>query len=105
MRDNWIVYWILVILGISFFNGLERIMIGICGENLTFNVRKDLVRGILYKQLSWFDREERAPGVLTGILSEDISLLNGMTTETIVVIYEAIMGLALGLLLGLIYCW
>ena len=104
-RDHWIVYWILVVIGMSFFSGLERILIGICGENLTYNVRTELVRGILYKQLSWFDREERAPGVLTGVLSEDISLLNGMTTETLVVVVEAFMGLAVGLLLGLIYCW
>jgi len=31
--------------------------IGVLGENLTFGVRKDLIRGILYKQLVWFDRE------------------------------------------------
>ncbi len=90
---------------IGIFNAIERISIGVAGENLTFNVRCELVREILYKQLSWFDREERAPGVLTSILSEDISLLNGMTSETIIVIIEAIMGLVIGLILGLIYSW
>jgi ABC-type multidrug transport system fused ATPase/permease subunit len=59
----------------------------------------------MYKQLSWFDSESRAPGVLTGVLSEDISLLNGMTTETIVVMVEAVMGLAFGVLIGIYFCW
>lgn len=56
-RNHWIVYWILVALGIAIFNGIERMSIGVLGENLTFGVRKDLIRGILYKQLVWFDRE------------------------------------------------
>ena len=42
---------------------------------------------------------------MTSILSEDISLLNGMTSETIIIIIEAIMGLVVGLIIGLYYSW
>jgi len=101
---DWLLDFDLILL-LCAFNSTERICLGVTGENLTFNVRKELVRGILYKQLSWFDREERAPGVLTNVLSEDISLLNGMTTETIAVMIEAFLGLVLGLLLALYFCW
>lgn len=48
-RNNWIVYWIIICILIATFNMIERGSIGYTGENLTFNVRKDLVRGILYK--------------------------------------------------------
>ena len=56
-RNTWIIYWICCFVGLSIFNFFERALIGIVGENLTFNVRKELIRGIMYKQLSWFDSE------------------------------------------------
>lgn len=43
--------------------------------------------------------------MLTGVLSEDISMLNGMTTETLVVMTEAFLGLVVGLILAIYYCW
>jgi hypothetical protein len=46
-------------------------------------MRKKLFKGMIYKYISWFDNKERAPGVLTNIFSEDISLLNGLSTETV----------------------
>ena len=51
------------------------------GENLIYKVRKLLFAEIIYKEIPWFDKKETAPGVLTNVLAEDISLLNGMTTE------------------------
>lgn len=48
-RDHWIGYWIVASVIIGAFNAMERISIGVAGENLTFNVRCELVRGILYK--------------------------------------------------------
>lgn len=104
-RNEWLIYWVILCVVIGLFNGTERTLMGICGENLTYSVRLDLIRGIMYKQLSWFDSESRAPGVLTGVLSEDISLLNGMTTETIIVMMEAVLGLVIGLAFGIYYCW
>lgn len=71
-RNNWLVYWVLIICVIGVFSAAERMMLGVAGENLTNSVRKDLLRGIIYKQLSWFDSEKRAPGVLTNLMSEDI---------------------------------
>ncbi len=80
-------------------------MFGITGENLTYNVRRDLLRGILFKQVQWFDREDRAPGILTNVLSEDVSSLNGMTTETVATLIEAFLGLLLGLLISMAISW
>lgn len=85
--------------------GIEKYMFSVTGENLTYNVRRELLRGIIYKQVQWFDRENRAPGILTNILSEDVSSLNGMTTETVSVVVEAALGLILGLVIALFINW
>jgi len=54
------------------FVAIERIGMGVAGENLTFSVRKELIRALLYKQLSWYDSESRAPGILCTNFAEDI---------------------------------
>jgi hypothetical protein len=47
--------------------------------------------------VSWFDRKETAPGILTNILSEDITNLNGLTTETIATLVESVIALFAGI--------
>ncbi len=75
------------------------------GENLTFSIRKLVFQGILFKHLAWFDNKDRAPGILSNVLSEDITLLNGLSTEVIAVIIETTLCFAIGMILSLIYSW
>lgn len=75
------------------------------GENLTFSVRKLLFQGILYKQIAWFDNKNRAPGILSSVLSEDITLLNGLSSELIAIILETVLCFIIGAILSLIYSW
>lgn len=86
-------------------SGVEKAMFAVTGENLTYNVRRDLMRGILYKQVAWFDSESRAPGILTDILSSDVSALNGMTTEVMATVIEAFCGLLFGLVVACVISW
>ena len=72
---------------------------------MTFDIRNLLYKGIIYKQISWFDSKDRAPGVLSNIISEDISILNGMTTEHLAILIEAYGGLILGCIIALNYTW
>jgi hypothetical protein len=51
----------------------------------------------LRKDIGWFDSKNRAPGILTNILTEDISSVNGLTTESL--------GIAVEAALGLFFCW
>jgi len=97
--------WFILCVGLGTIAGTEKTLFGITGENLTFNVRTELIRGIIYKQVQWFDREDRAPGILTNVLSEDVTSLNGMTTEVVSTLVEAGMGLFLGLLLSAFFNW
>jgi ATP-binding cassette subfamily B (MDR/TAP) protein 1 len=59
----------------------------------------------MYKQVSWFDRKEKAPGILTNILSEDIAALNGLTTETMATLIESMMALVAGIALSAFFQW
>mmetsp|Transcript_8749 Transcript_8749/g.8043 ORF Transcript_8749/g.8043 Transcript_8749/m.8043 type:complete len:84 (+) Transcript_8749:102-353(+) len=60
---------------------------------------------MLYKDISWFDSKENAPGVLTNILAEDITLLNGLTTETLAIYLQGYLGLIIGMVLSLYFSW
>lgn len=55
--------------------------------------------------MAWFDKKDTAPGVLTNIISEDITLLNGLTTETISIFLEAIFCMVIGIVLSLFFSW
>lgn len=51
---------------------------------------------MMHKQLGWFDRKDRAPGIIQNIFNADIQSLNGMTSETLVTIFEVLSTSALG---------
>jgi ABC-type multidrug transport system fused ATPase/permease subunit len=104
-RDKWFLCFVFLCIAIGIVIYIEKLVYGISGENLTARVRKLLFRGIIFKQVSWFDDEKKAPGVLTTVLSEDVASLNGMTTETLSTVLEAILGLVLGVLLSAYFCW
>lgn len=104
-RDFWCGMFLLecAIIGIvSFF---QKYVFSYVGENLTFDVRFDLFKGIIYKHLQWFDDKRRAPGILSNVLSEDIGALNGLTTENFAIVTEAFLGLVIGVIFALVYNW
>jgi ABC-type multidrug transport system fused ATPase/permease subunit len=75
------------------------------GENLTFNIRVKLFESIMHKSLSWFDSKDRAPGALISILSQDVTKLNALTTETFSLVLEAVVCLLLGIAFAFFYSW
>ena len=82
----------------------ERAVFGIIGVNMITKIRKELMEAILHKQINWFDREDRAPGVITGIMSADITALNGLTSETLVILFEVIFTFVFGVVVSAIIC-
>ena len=55
--------------------------------------------------MGWFDSKSRAPGILTNMISEDIGLVNGLTTETIGIAAEAALGLFFSCMICFIFSW
>jgi hypothetical protein len=64
-----------------------------------------LFEAYLHKHIGWFDNKNRAPGILTNILTEDISSVNGLTTESLGIAVEAALGLFFSCLICFIFTW
>ena len=75
------------------------------GEKMTLLIRLSLIEEIMHKQISWFDREDRAPGIITKTISGDVALLNGMTAEMLVSLFEIAFVMLIGLIGGFYFRW
>eukprot|EP00347_Sterkiella_histriomuscorum_P020418 403337881 len=104
-RNFWCGLFILLIFALAIFGFLNKNLYAYLGENLTYTLRNKLYAGILYKHLGWFDNRDRAPGILSNVLSEDITLLNGLTSEVIASLLEAFLCLFVGITLCFIFTW
>jgi ATP-binding cassette subfamily B (MDR/TAP) protein 1 len=104
-RNFWCGMFLLLVFFIGLLGFLQKYFFMYVGENLTFEIRNELYKGIIYKHLAWFDSKDRAPGILSNVLSEDIGALNGLTTEHLAILVEAFLGLIVGVILSLIYTW
>ena len=85
--------------------GIEKSIFSAMGEKMTLLIRLSLIEEIMHKQISWFDREDRAPGIITKTISGDIALLNGMTAEMLVTLFELAFVMALGMIGGIYFQW
>ena len=90
------------VLFLVFISAGERAVFGIMGEKLTYRLRSDLMTEMMHKQIGWFDRKDRAPGIITNVFNADIKALNGMTSETIVTIFEVLLVFTFGMTVCLI---
>ena len=75
------------------------------GENLTFRVRLELLHALFHKQICWYDREERAPGIITSYTSKNVVELNGMSTELVATLVELILMMIVCIGIGAFICW
>lgn len=72
---------------------------------MTQALRVKLFESLLRKNIGWFDNKNRAPGVLVNMISEDITAINGLTTEVAGIACEAFLGLALSCLVCFYFSW
>ena len=68
-------------------------------------VRVKLFNAMLHKDISWFDTKNRAPGILTNVLTQEISQLNGLTAESFGIAVEAMLGLVFSIAICLVFSW
>eukprot|EP00351_Strombidinopsis_sp_SopsisLIS2011_P005715 CAMPEP_0116874016 /NCGR_PEP_ID=MMETSP0463-20121206/5391_1 /TAXON_ID=181622 /ORGANISM="Strombidinopsis sp, Strain SopsisLIS2011" /LENGTH=329 /DNA_ID=CAMNT_0004517065 /DNA_START=2629 /DNA_END=3618 /DNA_ORIENTATION=+ len=69
------------------------------------NLRVRLFKAILSKDIGWFDNKNRAPGIITTMLIEDITQVNGLTTESVGLMTEAGLGLVISVALAFVFSW
>lgn len=104
-RDVWTWAFIGLVFGIGLSSFTQKLCFGFGGDNLTLRLRIKLFEAILRKHVGWFDNKDRAPGVLTNIITEDISSVNGLTTEAIGIMVEAFLGIFISCLICFIFSW
>jgi ATP-binding cassette subfamily B (MDR/TAP) protein 1 len=83
----------------------QKFSFGVIGENVAFNIRSKLYRKIIEKHHGWFDEKSNAPGILTTTLSSDAQIINGVSTEALGSILEAICAVCTGIVIGFIFSW
>lgn len=75
------------------------------GERLTKRMRGDLFRAILRKDISWFEDDENAMGVLAGRLSTDVKLVRLVAGQSIAATLESCSALLTGIIISAVASW
>ena len=97
------LFIIVVAVGISSF--LQRWAFGYGGDNLACTLRLKLFSSILSKHPSWHENSEKSPGVLTNVLIDDISAVNGLTSEVRGLQLEGTFGMIISTVICGIFSW
>jgi len=53
----------------------------------------------------WFDDPERSSGIISNVLSEKMAKVHGLTTESISILLEAFLNIAIGIIISSFYSW
>lgn len=104
-RNIWSGAFVVLCVGIGSTSYLQKLYFGRGGENLTLKLRVALFEAYLHKHIGWFDNKNRAPGILTNQITEDISAVNGLTTESSAIAVEAGLGLFFSCLICFVFSW
>lgn len=104
-RDKLTYAFAFLCVGIGLSSYIQKLCFSLGGENLTYRLRVKLFEAYLMKDVGWFDTKDRAPGVLTNILLEDITQVNGLTTEASGILVEAALGMTISAAICIFFCW
>lgn len=108
MKDD-LRKWTLAMFGAALAGGicqfLGKYYLAHVGQNISMNMRSVVYNSIMTKQIGWHDDRDNAPGVLSNVLSKEVNLLNGVSTEALAVIVEAACALLFGVGMGFYYDW
>jgi|Transcript_11191 ATP-binding cassette subfamily B (MDR/TAP) protein 1 len=85
--------------------GSSGIFLAQVAENITMGVRTDLYNSIIRKDIGWHDQRDNSAGVMTATLASDVQLLNGVSSEGLAVMVEAMSALATAFIGGGIFSW
>lgn len=103
--NEWTLYFICICILMGTGGMLTKMIYTKGGEQCTYNIREKTFESILYKHVWWFDSQETSAGVISNVLSEKMSKINGMTTESISVLLEAFLTIIIGIIVSCAYSW
>lgn len=87
------------------FTYIGRAGFGYVTENMTKDLRAGFYLAILKKSIGWHELRENSAGALTPILASEIQTMNGVGSESIIIVIEAVFGLLFGLIASAFFCW
>ena len=104
-----IVYWVIVLIIAAFIylilQTLGKLFFGMLSYNLTYDIRKLLYVNILTKNIGFFDHSENSTPVLSGVLQNDTSKINGVASDAIPPQVESLTLVFFGVAGSLYFCW
>ena len=80
-------------------------MLTLAGEKLTFRLRIQTFRSILWQKIEWFDRLENSVGALCFRLSSDASEIQGATGARIGFLVHVSVSISVSLIVSMFYSW
>ena len=102
-RDYWTLFGVSVMGAASLIGFLQKLIFFEVEEQIIFKLRKEIFSELIYKDLTWYDRKPRLLNKLSRLLKDEISKLNGISTEFFGVLMEAIVALGTGLGISFVY--
>lgn len=98
--------WFFVIAALSgTANYFINYFYAIIGEYIAMRMRMKCYEKYLEMHIGFYDYTSNSPGTLLTRLASDTTKLNGIALTMFSMIFESIFTLAVGIILGLIYCW
>ena len=90
---------------LAFLSNFAQGLFKYAGEKAIRRIRFASFEAILRQEIGWFDEEENSTGALMSRLSDDASLVPGLTGQTFGAAVQAIGGVGAGLIIACIACW
>ena len=103
LRWSYLFYLIAIVSMIA--ETVQKAIFEKVGERLSQRLRSDLFRGMLRQDISWFEDEANAVGVLTARLSTDVKLVRLITGQSVAASLESMSALATGIVISTIASW
>jgi ATP-binding cassette subfamily B (MDR/TAP) protein 1 len=91
--------------GAGVANVLQIFSFSTVGEKLTFRLRDYSFKSILRQDIGWFDHEKNGTGILTTKLATDATLVQGVTTQRVSLIFQNIATIVAGLVIAFVAGW
>eukprot|EP01132_Coremiostelium_polycephalum_P006617 gene6617-8188_t len=86
-------------------NFLQTFSFTYIGEKLTYHLRRLSFRSIMSQDVGWFDLPANATGVLTTNLATDATLVQGVTSQRLGLVFQNIVTIVAGLIIAFIAGW
>jgi ATP-binding cassette subfamily B (MDR/TAP) protein 1 len=103
--DLLIIAFVVVAVGSFIFSSLQFAVFNQIGEMFTYTIRIKYFRRLMYKDLTYFDKEENQPGAISSRLALDCKTINILIGTYIGSIFQSLSSLIVGLVIAFIYSW